>query len=144
MAGSSREETGMSAGPIITETGARFSRVPLSFDVCDALFLFIHHIHITGGIVVPGRMNKQCGPQLLPTIEIIVLFKNMIPVVITFYPCLLKFHTTVTKGVKMMHLCGLQNMYKISGGHEKTPQLQQPSKMGEMYTVKEKDNLKTS
>lgn len=68
----------MSAGPIITETGARFSRVPLSFDVCDGvlwpLFLFIHQIHITGGIVVAGRMNKQCGPQILPTIESIVLF----------------------------------------------------------------------
>lgn len=128
VAGSSREETGVSAGPIITETGARFSRVPLSFDVCDGvlwpLCLFIHHIHITGGTVVPERMNKQCGPQLLPTIESTVLFKNMIPLVITFYPCLLRFHTKVTKGAKLKHLFGLQNMYKISCCHEKAPLLQ--------------------
>lgn len=121
MAGSSREETGVSAEPIITETGARFSRVPLSFDVCDGvlwpLILFIHHIHITGGIVVTGRKNKQCGPQHLPTIASIVLFKNTISLV--FYPCLLRFHTTVTKGAKMMHSCIIQNMYKISDCHEK-------------------------
>lgn len=98
---SSREETGVSAGPIITETGTRFSRVPLSFDVCDGMLwplcLFIHHTHITGGIVVPERMNKQCGPQNLSTIESIVLSKNMIPLVIIFYPYLLKFHATVRK-----------------------------------------------
>lgn len=94
----------MSAGPIITESGARFSRVPLSFDVCDGvlwpLFLFSHHTHITGGTVVPGKMNKQCGPQLLPTIENIVLFKNVIPLVVTFHQCFLKFHTTVRKRQK--------------------------------------------
>lgn len=146
VAGNSREETGMSAWPIITETRARFSRVPLSFDMCDGvlwpLCLFIHHIHITRGIVVPERMNKQCGPQLLPTLESIVLFKNMIPLVITSYPCLLKFHTKDTKGAKLKHLFGLESMCKISYCHEKTPLLQHNLPRWEKCTQQESRNIK--